>query len=163
MACTQNILPSIELDVSTQVSFAKRTGRHWFTMCCMFCLSCARLIALCSLLIVCWDWTNAPSKLEGLDVAPSDVEMPPSGLEGLVRGRLGARCVAVVWIGRMWALRLVGALTKPARICHLDSQSFSFTVWKMGSNLTWNCGLTSPVSRLKTRATLRECKGLCPK
>ena len=28
---------------------------------------------------------------------------------------------------------------------------------------TWNCGLTSPVSRLKTRDTLRACLGLKPK
>ena len=40
--------------------------------------------------------------------------------------------------------------------CHLESSFSCLTMWKLGSKLKWNWGLTSSVYRLSTRATLCE-------
>ena len=62
---------------------------------------------------------------------------------------------------RSWII--LGCITKPAFSCHCDFDVMSLTVRNVGSKATWNCGLTNPVSRLRTRATDRPCCGDFPR
>ena len=59
--------------------------------------------------------------------------------------------------------RAFGSLwvTNPALSCHLKSSLSCLTVWKLGSKLRWNWGLTRPVFWSSTRATLQECVEIC--
>ncbi len=56
-------------------------------------------------------------------------------------------------------------IMKPHFCCHNDGGkcSVSFKDLKEESNFTWNWGDTSPVSRLRTRATFFECIGDQPR
>jgi len=64
-----------------------------------------------------------------------------------------------------WAT-VVGCWTNLHLTCQVDAgirAPFSLRVWKLESSLTWNCGDTSPISRLSTRETSRACCGDCPR
>ena len=62
---------------------------------------------------------------------------------------------------------VLSGLSRPARICQFDdiivSGLLKLMVSKKSSYRQWNCGETRPVSRLRTRLTLRACCGEGPR
>ena len=72
----------------------------------------------------------------------------------------------VIWVRRFWRLSRFGVVPpriKPARYFQLGWVLRSGAVANSGSNLTWNCGLTSPVAGFSISATFLWCAGKGPR